>query len=525
VKEYLQLLQRVRDTGVKKEDRTKTGTYSCFGAQLRFDLSKGFPAVTTKRLHFAGVVSELLWFLRGETDLRYLHANNNHIWDEWADPVNNLPNIYGKQWRRWESFGDEVVLVKKREEINEVLSTPNELTSVKTDADDFVGKEFKNSEGDFFVVKERVTTSPNSVYIVQFKHTLGVTKASRPNIKTGAVKDPRKPSVCSVGYVGNGEIRPKTNRKLYNLWRSMLARCYKPSHPSYPLYGGKGVTISKSWKDFNYFSRSVTQVPFYKYWEKHPEEYSLDKDYFGALHYSEKTTIFLKNGENTGLSSTDGSAFRVDGKLFVANHELARYLGVHSQRVSDWVLGLAVGRKTPIAFKEVELLTPPSGYLYRKRRVTDQLQTIIRQIKDNPSSRRLAVNSWNINDLDDMALPPCHLYYQFYVSEGKLSLFFHMRSSDIFLGLPYNIASYALLTHLIARECNLEVGELVYSGTDVHLYNNHLQQAALQLSRSPKTLPTLWLNPELTTVDSFTLSDIKLLNYEHCPAIKAPIAV
>jgi len=261
VKQYLKLLKEIRREGVFKGDRTNTGTYSLFGKQLRFDLSKGFPAVTTKRLFFKGVAVELLWFLKGGTNTDYLHTNGVHIWDEWADNEGNLGPIYGYQWRNW-------------------------------------------------------------------------------------------------------------------------------------------------------------------------------------------------NG---------------DGK--------------------------------------------------------DQLAEVIEAIKTNPESRRLVVNAWNVGQLNEMAIVPCHVMFQFYVSDGKLSCHMYQRSADVFLGVPFNIASYALLTHLVARECGLEVGDYVHSFGDVHIYLNHLDQVDVQLSREPKELPNLRLNPEKMRVDDFELADIKLEGYEFWPKITAPIAV
>lgn len=264
MQQYLQLLRHILDTGVSKTDRTGTGTLSCFGYQMRFDLSKGFPLVTTKKLHLKSIVYELLWFLRGETNIQYLKEHGVGIWDEWADENGELGPVYGKQWRSWE----------------------------------------------------------------------------------------------------------------------------------------------------------------------------------GA-----------------------------DG------------------------------------------------------RVVDQIRQLIDQIKKTPDSRRLIVSAWNVTDLPRMALMPCHTLFQFYVAEGKLSCQLYQRSADVFLGVPFNIASYALLTLMVAQVCDLEPGDFVHTFGDVHLYNNHFEQAHLQLSRIPYPLPVMKLNPAVNDIFGFRFEDFTLENYQSHPAIKAPVAV
>jgi thymidylate synthase len=266
MKQYLELLRHVREKGVRKDDRTGTGTLSIFGYQTCYNLADGFPAVTTKKLHLRSIIFELLWFLKGETNLKYLHENNVTIWDEWADENGELGPIYGYQWRSW--------------------PTP------------------------------------------------------------------------------------------------------------------------------------------------------------------------------------DGS-----------------------------------GRKI------------------------DQISQVIEQIKNNPTSRRIIVSAWNVADIEKMALPPCHALFQFYVAEGKLSCQLYQRSADIFLGVPFNIASYALLTTMIAQVTGLDPGDFVHTLGDAHLYLNHLEQADLQLSRKPFPLPQIKLNPEVNSIFDFKYEDFVLENYQCHPAVKAPIAV
>ena len=315
-KDYLAMCQYILEHGTFKEDRTGTGTYSVFGQQLRFNLSKGFPLLTTKRVPFRLIASELLWFLKGDTRLRYLLQNNNHIWDEWG-------------FKKWIS------------------------------SKDYTGPDMTD-----FGRRCLVDEAFNEAY--------------------------QKQLAIYQEKVLNDDAFNET-------------------------YGDLGNVYGKQWRQ----------------WEG------------------------------------------------------------------------------------------PNGKVY------DQIKWVIHEIKTNPSSRRLLVNAWDVASVYEglMELPPCHFCFQFYVLDGKLSCMFNMRSNDVFLGLPFNIASYALLTHLIAHECGLEVGDLVYTGADVHIYSNHIEKVKEQLSREPRPLPTLKINPNKASIFDFELSDFELVGYDPHPAIKAPVAV
>jgi thymidylate synthase len=312
--EYLNLGEKVLLEGVLKQDRTGTGTKSLFGYQMRFDLQKGFPLLTTKRVPFGLIKSELLWFIKGDTNINYLLQHNNHIWDEWA----------------FEHF-------------------------VKSE--DYSGPDMTN-----FGQRATEDAAFNRVY--------------------------------------------------------------------------------KSEKDL--FCQRVLE----------------DKSF--ARQYGELGNVY-------------GSQWR------------------------NW--------KTS------------------QGETIDQLKDVIEMIKKNPDSRRLIVTAWNPEDVPTVALPPCHTLFQFYVANGKLSCQLYQRSADIFLGVPFNIASYALLTHLIAHETGLEVGEFVHTLGDAHLYSNHLEQMTKQLAREPKAFPKLKLNTEKTSIFDFEMEDIQLIDYQPHPSIKAPIAV
>lgn len=264
MQQYLAFLNHIISHGIKKDDRTGTGTYSVFGYQMRFNLSQGFPLVTTKKLHLRSIIYELLWFLNGDTNIKFLNDNKVTIWDEWADSEGNLGPVYGKQWRSWEA--------------------------------------------------------------------------------------------------------------------------------------------------------------------------------------------------------SDG-------------------------------------------------------------RQIDQIADLIEQLKTNPNSRRLIINSWNVGELNKMALPPCHLLFQFYVADNKLSCQLTQRSADAFLGVPFNIASYALFTHMVAQQCDFEVGDFIWTGGDCHIYSNHIEQVQTQLSRAPLPLPILKINRKPASLFDYQFEDFEFLNYESHAAIKAPVAV
>lgn len=299
--QYLDLLHHVLEHGKFKADRTGTGTYSVFGAQTRYSLRDSFPVLTTKKLHLRSIIYELLWFLRGDTNVRYLQENKVTIWDEWADEQGNLGPVYGKQWRHW-------------------------------------------------------------------------VKTSRPRKSSDTAG--AQPTLFDFGEFGNGKK-----------------------------------TVS------------------------------------------------------------------IESRL----------------RKSRWGI--------------------------------DQIATVIEAIKSNPDSRRLIVSAWNVADIDSMALPPCHTMFQFYVCDDELSCQLYQRSADIFLGVPFNIASYALLTMMVAQVCGLKPGDFVHTFGDLHLYSNHVEQAKLQLSREPRPLPRMKLNSKVKNIDDFKFEDFELVGYDPHPTIKAPIAV
>ena len=311
---YLQLIRDILEKGHEKSDRTGTGTKSLFGYQMRFNLAEGFPLLTTKKVPFGLIKSELLWFLRGDTNIRFLLEHNNHIWDEWA-------------FKNW------------------------------VESDEYHGPDMTN-----FGLRAQEDDNFNKVY-----------------------QDEKKKFCQKI--VEDQEFANK--------------------------FGNLGDVYGAQWR----------------HWQ-------------------------TRNGETI-----------------------------------------------------------------------DQIKDVIETIKNNPDSRRMIVTAWNPEDVPLSALPPCHTLFQFYVNDGKLSCQLYQRSADVFLGVPFNIASYALLTHMIARETGLEVGEFVHTLGDAHIYLNHLDQVNEQLQRKPNDASTLWLNPEKKNIMDFEMEDIKVKNYHSHSAIKAPVAV
>ena len=311
---YLQLIRDILEKGHEKTDRTGTGTKSLFGYQMRFDLSQGFPLLTTKKVPFGLIKSELLWFLKGDTNIQYLLKHKNHIWDEWA-------------FKNW------------------------------VQSSDYQGPDMTD-----FGLRSQADPAFNEVYQAQ------------------------KQTFCDR-IVNDDEFAAK--------------------------FGNLGDVYGAQWR----------------HWQ-------------------------TRQGETI-----------------------------------------------------------------------DQIQNVIEAIQKTPDSRRLIVSAWNPEDVPTSALPPCHTLFQFYVNDNKLSCQLYQRSGDVFLGVPFNIASYALLTSLIARQTGLEVGEFVHTLGDAHIYKNHFNQVEEQLNRTPFDAPSLWLNPAKKDIMDFEMSDIKVLDYQSGPAIKAPVAV
>lgn len=456
---YLKLLQELVDESEKGnlvQDRTGVGTYNLFHRTLRFDLSKGFPLLTTKRMFLKSILGELIWFISGSTNANTLKDKYGcTIWEEWQMPY---------------------VLDKK-------------FVSVKRKSFDY------------------------------------------------------------IPYHGNFRVDKRVDKELrellYQTWMGMMKRCYDPNDDSYRFYGEKGVSVSKEWHDFSCFVKDVQNIPQWWYKLNNPKDFTLDKDYFGSNQYNKESCVWLHHKENkpykvivatspSGVKTMHGGLNECSETLNISESSLSRFikgntkgqLKGNNKKFKGWSFdyfddsGEILLRKELIQAGELGKIY---GHQWRNFNGFDQISWLINEIKTNPTSRRLYVTGANPNDRYSQALDCCHNYFQVVIKNGKLNLYFQMRSTDVFLGLPYNIASYAVLAHMLALETGYEVGELVYSGVDVHLYSNHIEQAKEQLSRQPFGSPRLVINKK--PFFDYELSDFDLKCYVYHPTIKADVAV
>ena len=410
MKEYLKLLRDVLDNGWPREDRTGVGTLSKFGAEMRIDLSKGFPLLTTKKMATASVIGELLWFMEGSLDRRRLQEITRGKFDEEAfdiwrgncldmkekNPLRfngyNVGNMYGMAWRRKPIHPHGEIKIKR--------------------------------------VKSKYTHT--------FKHP----------------------------WVEDFTPTNETEDRLCAIWRGMR---YEEFDSEYNLF-----LVADHWKtQSNFVNDAYCLWGFQEWVDDGYFGYLLDSDYLGGDILAPDTTIFASMDVDTSSTKDD------------------------------------------------------EEYVYRPKIWEDQLQNVIEQIKNNPTDRRIIIDSWNVQGTHNAVLGVCHPFVQLYVNEGKLSCMWFQRSVDSFLGLPFNVASYALLTHIIAKMCDLEVGELIFSGGDTHIYKNHFDQVMEQLNRVPFDKPTIEL-PEFKSLDEVltkTPKDFKIHNYQSHPAITAQMAV
>lgn len=533
MKQYQDLLKHILNHGARHSDRTGVGTISVFGYQTRFDLQAGFPIVTTKKVPFRWVAEELFWFLQGSTSETELRARGVDIWAEWADANGELGPIYGAQWRNWRQIA--AVEPTRREYQPPIIKIDFDKTIVAdftSDHNSLVGKEFDSATGKFVVVEESKAPRSDGLgnrweFAVKFIKTGFVqTNCTKQAVVNGQIRDRYAPTSHGVGCLGE-QVSRADYELLYQTWNGMLARCYDENHNGFKNYGAKKVFVDARWLIFSNFVSDVKKLPNWLMKLEYSDEYSLDKDYYGANCYSPDTCIWLSkleqnlNTEKVGLIK----AVAPNGDVFVRMgiKTLCQEFGFTNPCVYS-VLNGETQTHQGWRFERLENTKNP------RIRVFDQIKQVIAQIKHEPNSRRIIINAWNVAELEQMSLMPCHVMTQFRVYDGKISCQLYQRSADAFLGVPFNIASYALLTHLIAHVCGLEVGEFVHTFGDLHIYSNHLQQVEELLSREPLPLPKLELvdHENLKGFDgllNFKYENLNLVNYQSHGKIAAPVAV
>lgn len=584
MKQYQDLLKDILENGREKGDRTGTGTISTFGRQIRFNLQDGFPLLTTKKIFWKGIVHELLWFLKGDTNIKYLNDNGVKIWDEWCTTGGDCGPIYSVPWRKWYiPKSRDIISVERAPYRFDEPFTPKfaneEYDIVESDMDGFTKNGFR-------VVGKLSNKTKNTHYVIEFDN--GYRKTARKiqiegNSELYNPYQPNEWGYCK-GNPKNFDIKNKTHKKLFVMWENMVRRCHYPEHQNYDLYGGKGIFVKGDWKCFESFFNTIHLIPGYHNWVSDPSGYHLDKDYYGANYYSKDSCVFLEKEYSRSL--VRGLSKHIDEgvKWILTDKETS--ISIEDTFVSRLLEENGIGvdhyyfKNNNMSYKNysLEKVSPFGGHLYRQRIFIDQIKDVIDTLNDDPESRRIIVSGWNPEFLPDttfspsenaemgkQSLPPCHTMFQFYCEEltlleraeiarykldgsmgtveyiiacmdneaiprHRLSCQLYQRSADVFLGVPFNLASYALLTHIIAYICNMQAGDFVHTFGDVHIYSNHVEQVKEQLSRDPRPLPELrirnrkMIGPSAAPED-FEFGDFELIGYDPHPPIKAEVAV
>lgn len=366
-------------------------------------------------------------------------------------------------------------------------------------------------------------------YGVQFRHIHSVVPV-QPRIyeETQLTASPEKRTVFGVGYYGDKDRKDPYYKLLVTTWREMLRRCYNPKSDNYKSYGAKGVHVESSWHEFAQFQKDAKKLPGWELKLEFPNLYSLDKDVLWASNrYGKETCCWASHREQSFNTSTN-RYFRATNQA-TGNVEVFPSVGEihrkHGLNMSATHRALNKKLHKHGGWINYEYIQAAEGYVLRYREI-DQVRQVIASIKHNPTSRRHVISLWNPHELDRMQLPPCHgTVIQFNVEAGFLDCLMYQRSGDIFLGVPVNIASYALFTHMIAHVCGLKARFFIHVFGNLHMYENHKQQVETQLGRVPLSAPQLNITGEVFGIDDFSYESFKLCNYNPHPAIPAPVAV
>lgn len=468
--QYERLLQDVLDNGEPRQDRTGVGTRSVFGRQLRYDLSKGFPRITTKYVPMKPVKAELLWQIEGSTSEPRLRELGANWWAPWADKDGELGPVYGRQMRL-------SVLVQP---VKPWIFEPPEIEPIPLNGIKHRGKD------------------------VNLRDTYG------------------------IGYYGDADFKDPNYSWLVNIWRQMIRRCYDPRCKSYKGYGAKGIHVDERWHCFANFQVDAPKLPDWVLKLEYPDQYSLDKDILHASNrYGPDTCMWASNTAQHVNTTTSAPILATtpsgDRIMRPSIGSFARNEGLNISAVHRCVQGLL---RMHHGWSDFEKMVAPEGMVLRYNQV-DQLARVIASLKHDPMSRRHIINLWSPAAIPFMALPPCHgVVIQFFVhNDGRLSCSMYQRSADLFLGLPTNIASYALLTHMLAQQTGYSVGDLIWTGGDCHIYDNHVGVVEEQLSREVIPFPRLRLRKR-DSIDDYRMDDIDASEgYQHGGVLRAPVAV
>lgn len=468
-RQYEMLLRRVLERGLPREDRTGIGTHGLFGETLRYDLTKGFPRITSKYVAMKPIKAELLWQIEGSTSEPRLRELGAGWWAPWADRDGDLGPVYGRQMRLSAIVQPVRPWTFEPEPINEVP-----LAGVKHRGKD-----------------------------VNLRDTYG------------------------VGYYGDADFNDPNYPWLVGVWRQMVRRCYSPSCRSYGSYGGRGVHVASRWHSFAAFQEDAPNLPGWELKLEFPGQYSLDKDVLHASNrYGPDTCMWAQRfvQDVNRVNSAPVLAVAPGGERVMRPSigSFCRSEGLNVSAVHRCVNGLL---RKHHGWHDFERMVAPPGMVLRYNQV-DQLAQVIATLKHNPVSRRHIISLWSAPSVPFQALPPCHgVVIQFYVQAGALSCSVYQRSADVFLGLPTNLASYALLTHMLAQQTGLRAGDLLWTGGDVHLYDNHRGVAREQLRQPVLPFPRLRLR-KARDMFSYQMGDIDASEgYVPGPTLRAPVAV
>ena len=445
MKHYTDLVSKILQTGERREDRTGTGVLSIFGGQLRFDLRERFPLVTAKETRWKTAFLEMLFFIGGHSNAKWLEERGSKLWTPWGDENGNLGPVYGFGWRRWGAKPDNIPQPKPR------------------------------------------------------------------------LRDGLEPT-----YLGVGNGTGKSHSSYGKTWEGMMARCYDQKSTSYKTYGAKGVHVCDRWLEFRAFDEDMKLLPGYNSMQPETSRKVLDKDTLGnGFVYSPSTCCFVSDKENSAAKSEWMYVVqRGDEQFkFINVVEFCKENKLEAKNFSD----LWTGSKNANLRNGFKLVSRT-----RILPEVDQIRNLIDGIKANPMGRRHIVSAWNVAQLDDMALPPCHWAFQCYASnDGHLDMQVHQRSWDMALGAPFNIAQYALLLTLLTRATGRQPRRLMFAFGDAHIYLNHVDAMREMVARQRyDNEPTrLVINTENTDIDGYKLDDFQIVDYKHQPHIKLPIAV